>query len=66
MEDAWKFAAVTQKLAGAHSVYRGRVGNRYIFMTTEEIHINDATSPMNTTSSDKSPAWSKGRHRPRW
>lgn len=66
MEDAWKFAAVTQKLAGAHSVYRGRVGNRYIFMTTDEIHINHATTPMNITSSDKSPAWSKGRHRPSW
>lgn len=66
MEDAWKFAAVTQKLAGAHSVYRGRVGNRYIFMTTEEIHLNDVTSPMYTPSITTSPAWSKGRHRPRW
>ncbi|MBR7800266.1 DUF6882 domain-containing protein [Undibacterium fentianense] len=40
MEDAWQFAAVTRKLTGAYSIYRGRVGSRYIFMTTDEIHID--------------------------
>jgi hypothetical protein len=67
MEEAWEFAAVTRKLAGAHSVYRGRIGSRYIFMTTDEVHINDLNSP--TISSElrtKKPNWTKGRQRSSW
>jgi hypothetical protein len=67
MDDAWKLAAATRKIAGAHSVYRGRIGNRYIFMTTEEIHINDRNSPTTPAASIKhKPDWTKGRHRSTW
>ena len=58
MEDAWNFAAVTQKLAGAKSVYRGRIGKKYIFMTTDDIHISD-TAQTNVH-------WSQGRPQVRW
>lgn len=40
LEEAWDFAAVTSKLAVANGVYRGHAGNKYIFMTTGEIHLN--------------------------
>jgi hypothetical protein len=67
MDEAWKLAAVTKRLAGAHSVYRGRIGNRYIFMTTEEIHINDLMSPsQSSTVIKRKPDWSKGRQRLSW
>lgn len=58
MEEAWNFAAITQKLAGAKNVYRGRVGKKYIFMTTDDIHIS------NTTQANAH--WSKGRRQVRW
>lgn len=67
MDQAWEFAAVTRKLAGAHSVYRGRIGNRYIFMTTEEIHINDLTAPsLPSEVRTKKPDWTKTRQRNSW
>jgi hypothetical protein len=40
LDEAWNFAAVTSKLATVHGVYRGHAGNKYIFMTTGEIHLN--------------------------
>ena len=67
MEDAWEFAAVTRKLAGAHSVYRGRIGNRYIFMTTDEVHINDLNSPtLRSEVRTKKTSWTKTRQRNSW
>ncbi len=58
MEDAWNFAEVTQKLAGAKSGNRGRIGKKYIFMTTDDIHISD-TAQTNVH-------WSQGRPQVRW
>ncbi|MFA9274936.1 MAG: DUF6882 domain-containing protein [Candidatus Aquirickettsiella gammari] len=50
MDDAWSYAAVVRKLAGANSVYRGRIGNRYIFMTTGEVHVDhQATQELQAT-----------------
>ncbi|MFZ6799895.1 DUF6882 domain-containing protein [Undibacterium sp. Di24W] len=57
MEDAWNFAAVTRKVANAKSVYRGRVGSEFIFMTTDEVHL-DTEVP--------STHWSAGRRRASW
>lgn len=57
MEQAWNYAAVTKKLANADSVYRGRVGDNYIFMTTEEIHIDTEV---------KKTHWAQGRRKPSW
>lgn len=55
MDDAWGYAALSMKLAGANSVYRGRIGHRYIFMTTDEVHIDAptqiTTTPVRNTSS---------------
>jgi len=58
MEDAWNFAAVTRKVTNAKSVYRGRVGSEFIFMTTDEVHL-DTEMPTNTH-------WSSGRRRASW
>lgn len=58
MEEAWNFAAITRKLTGAKSVYRGRIGKKYIFMTTDEIQVSN-TTPSNVH-------WSKGRPRIHW
>ena len=79
MEEAWTFAAVTRKLAGANSVYRGRVGNRYIFMTLDPIQIDeqlsgiDQTAPLSSAATDntvKTPTseshWAKGRRTLHW
>jgi hypothetical protein len=57
MADAWNFAAVTRKVANAQSVYRGRVGNEFIFMTTDEVHLG--TEMPNSH-------WSAGRRRASW
>lgn len=77
MEDAWGYAALARKLAGAHSVYRGRIGNRYIFMTTGEVHIDQqikSSSPTNSTSESSTQQehaaatehWAKGRRNLHW
>lgn len=72
MEDAWNFAAVTRKLAGAISVYRGRVGNRYFFMTTDEILIDikpSADASPAAKAVDIAPSqthWAKGRQKTKW
>ncbi|MBC3874555.1 DUF6882 domain-containing protein [Undibacterium flavidum] len=72
MEDAWNFAAVTRKLAGAASVYRGRVGSCYFFMTTDEVQI-DVKSTTNvsptTATVNNNPTqthWAKGRQQNKW
>lgn len=58
MEEAWNFAAITRKLSGAKSVYRGRIGKKYIFMTTDDIQISD---PAQSNAH-----WSKGRRQLLW
>jgi hypothetical protein len=57
MEDAWNFAAVTKKVANAKSVYRGRIGSNFIFMTTDEIHLD--------TQAEKA-HWAAGRRHAKW
>lgn len=57
MADAWNLAAVTRTVAEAKSIYRGRVGNKYLFMTTDDLQI-DATSAHTD--------WAKGRRKPTW
>ena len=57
MEEAWHYAAATRKLAGAKSVYRGRVGNLYIFMTTDEIHINTESKKAHWATNRKGKRW---------
>lgn len=57
MEEAWNFAAATRKVANAQSVYRGRVGGEYIFMTTDEVHL-DTDIP--------NAHWAAGRRRASW
>jgi len=42
LEQAWDFAAVSCKLAGAKGVYRGHSGTKFIFMTIDDIHIDKA------------------------
>lgn len=56
MDEAWSYAAVVRKLAGANSVYRGRIGNRYIFMTTEEVHVDLHPSQVSLNSATASNA----------
>lgn len=57
MEDAWNFAAVTRKIADAKTVYRGRVGSKFIFMTTDEVHLDAPGANSH---------WAAGRRKASW
>jgi len=57
MEQAWNFAAVARKVANANSVYRGRIGDSFIFMTTDEIHLDMGASKKHWSESRRQASW---------
>lgn len=57
MQDAWNFAAATRKIANAKTVYRGRVGSNFIFMTTDEVHLDAPGSNA---------LWAANRNKTNW
>ncbi|MBY0573417.1 MAG: hypothetical protein K2P84_07025 [Undibacterium sp.] len=57
MEEAWSYAAVTRKLAGAKGVYRGRLGSNYIFMTTEDISIQAQVEQAHWAAGRRNTSW---------
>lgn len=57
MEEAWELAAVTRTVSESKNIYRGRVGNKYLFMTTDELQID---------AQEASGGWAKVRTTKSW
>ena len=57
MDEAWNLAAVTRMVSESKNVYRGRVGNKYLFMTTDDLQIDTKGAIAD---------WTKARHTKTW